>query len=409
MRDREIIKEIHSSDIKAKIVEVGCGTPIASELFSIAGASNTIYSVESPYSREAFDEKYGSIYGRAVSAERVRSVVNACEQEMIEEKYNTVVATSFQVGDETNRVATHGWIAISFNIVEDDDAGDYLESNTKFYHVSIHQPLKRQDYIKLIGEIGVLLLSSRNETIIDNVCVDIVLNEDLSFDKITTLKYIEQSRFYEQATVFKSNGIVDRLESITRGNDQLIYYKGSFNPIQNAHTEVIRVCKELYKNAYPVFAISVDTFQKGEQEPESILDRINLINQMGYDVVVLNNPLFLQNLKFIRNKFKGKVIFPMGLDTINRLVMDYIYEGKLHSDQMILDFANSQIVCLNRTGNEKNDLLLNTDVEVVQYVENFYHEISSTAVRKYLSEKNYDEVKKLVPEEIFDNIVKNWQ
>lgn len=393
---KEIIQEIHNSDIKAKIVEVGCGTPITTELFKIAGASNTVYSVESPYSREAFDDMYGNIEDRAVSVERVKSVVDKCKQSMYDKKYNTIVATTFQIGDETNKISTHGWIAIC------------IDNNIKYYHISIHQPAKRAIYIKMIGEIGVLLLSSRNDTIIENACVDIVLNEDLSFDKITTLKYIEKSRFYEQASVFKSDGIVDRLESITRENDQLIYYKGSFNPIQNAHTEVIKVCKELYQNAYPVFVISVDTFQKGGQAPESILNRIELINQIGYDVVVLNNPLFLQNLKFIRNKFKGKVIFPMGLDTINRLVMDYIYEGKLHSNQMILDFANSQIVCLNRTGNEKNNLLLNSDVEVVQYVENFYHEISSTTVRKYLSEKKYDEVKKLVPEEVFDNIIKKW-
>jgi len=394
----KIIKHIHNSDTKLMLVEVGAGTPISQKLFSVSGASNTIYSVESPYSREAFNIKYGISNNRAVSAERLNSIKNYYTEDLNSNKFNTLMCTTFQIGDMKNETSTHGWIMLSIN-----------EKSTKYYHISIHESMSRKKYIDYIGKIGILLLDSKNEIIPNDCCVDIVLNENLEYDKETTLKFINNSKKIECVSVFTKDGTIDRLESITRTADKLIYYKGSFNPIQKAHIEVMKVCKKLHNDAYCMFAISLDTFQKGNQTIESIINRIEYINNMGYDVIILKNPLFIQNVKFLRNKYKSKIILPMGLDTINRLVLDYINDNKLNTNDLILDFVNCQIICLNRTGNEKNDLLLSTNIEIIKYVENFFHEISSTDVRKYLQDKNYDAVKKLIPNEIYQKVIDSFK
>ncbi len=403
---KEIIKQIHESDTKVMIVEIGAGTPISTELFSVAGASNTIYSVESPYAREAFDEKYGQIEERAVSYQRLQEIFKYHELDG-NKNYNTVIATTFQVGDKTNKVATHGWIGLK------------TKSDVRYYHISIHEPLNREEYIKRIGKIGVLIL---NGGYFNNSYIDIVLDgvdplKDCYFEKSdfipgfdyqSTLEFLSRNTEVDQMTVFKRDNTIDRLESVTRTDKEIVLFKGSFNPVSKAHQEVMQECKKLYPDSNQIFEISVNTFQKGKQEIESLVKRIQLINELGYDVIVNSRPLFKDTFDFIRNKFKGKLIFPMGLDTLNRVIMDYINNGEIHANDMICDFYNAQFICLNRNGNDKNNLLLKTNVEIVKYVEDFYHAISSTEIRKHLADGNFDKVKDIVPDVLHETIKNNW-
>lgn len=396
---REIIQKIHDSNTKAMIVEIGAGAPISSLLFSIAGASKTVYAVESPYSREAFDNKYGNLGVRAVSYERIQEVF--LHHPVRDNKnYNTVIVTTFQVGDKTNEVSTHGWIGI--NTID----------SCKYYHISIHEPLKREEYIKIIGEVGVSILNGGG---FDNSYIDIVLDgTDLDenfkpkFDHHSTLEFLSRNIETDQMSVFTKDNTIDRLEYLTRSDDEIVLFKGSFNPISKAHEEVMQVCKGLYPKSNQVFEISINTFQKGKQDIDSLVNRIQLINKLGYDVIVNSKPLFKDTFDFLRNKFKGKLIFPMGLDTLNRLIMDYINNGDIHANEMICDFYNAQLICLNRNGNEKNNLLLKTDMEIVKYVEDFYHEISSTDIRKHIEDGDFEKVKEIVPVALHDMIKNNW-
>ena len=391
----KLIQEIHDSKTKAMIIEIGCGTPISTLLFSVAGASNSVYAVESPYSREAFDKAYGKIDFRAVSSERLQEIFEF-HKVTDNDNFNTVVATTFQVGDETNKVSTHGWIAIK------------TTESVRYYHISIHNSMTRKEYISTVGEIGIKLLHSNNETIPSDCYVDIVLDNNRNTDYKTTLEFLANNTDTEQMSVFKADNTIDRLESVTRNNDTLVLFKGSFNPVSKAHLEVMDECEKLYPNSKKIFSISIDTFQKGVQEVDSLIKRIELINELGFDIIMYNKPLFKNSLDFLRQKYKGKVIYPMGMDTINRLVMDYIYEGKLHTNEMICDFNNAQLICLNRNGNEKNNLLLKDNVEIIKYVENFYHEISSTDIRKHIENGDFEKVKEIVPNELHDIIKNKW-
>ena len=389
---KEIIKNIHDSNTKVMIVEIGAGVPISSLLFSITGASKTVYAIESPYSREAFDKKYGNIDSRAVSSERIHHIFKYYKP-IDNDDYNTVIVTTFQIGDETNKISTHGWIGIK------------TVNSLKYYHVSLHEPLIREEYIKIIGKIGIQLL---NGGYFKNSYIDIVLNEDFSCDYYSTLEFLSRNIETDQMSVFKRDGIIDRLESVTRTDNEIVLFKGSFDPISSAHEEVMVECKKLYPKSNQMFEISVNTFGKGKVNIESLFNRIELINKLGYDVIVNSQPLFKNTFDFIRNKFKGKIIFPMGLDTLNRLIMDYIKDGEIHANEMICDFYNGQLICLNRNGNKKNNLLLKTDVEIVKYVENFYYEISSTEIRKHIEDGNFEKVKAIVPTVLHDMIKKKW-
>ncbi len=75
MNIEDYIQSINDSDTKLRVLEVGTGTPIANNFFKYSGASKTIYSSESYYAREAFDEKFGICQSRAVSAERLNMML----------------------------------------------------------------------------------------------------------------------------------------------------------------------------------------------------------------------------------------------------------------------------------------------------------------------------------------------
>lgn len=394
---KTIIEEIHNSDIYGAFIETGCGIPISEALFNVAGASNTVYFAQSPYSREFFQTEYQvkNPKLRSVSPENLQSVLESEKISALFEsnKINTLYVSSFQVGDETNKISTHGWILFKY------------KETLKYYHISIHEKMSREYYIKRICENGIKLLHAKNESIPEECDVDITLNHDLSYDKKTTLQLISKMNTKEQFSVFYKNK-VDRLESLTRENDSLIIFKGSFKPVQIAHKYIIeRSIAKYHTNA--VFMISVNVFQKGRQNEDSVLNRIELLNELGYPVIVCSKPFFKDNINFIRNKFDSskKIILAMGLDTVNRLMDDYKTNDFYDLAKMKEDFKNINIFCFNRNGSNINEFIKDESIFYFETTE--FEEISSTKIRELLKNNDNEEIKKIVPTEIYDKVIKN--
>lgn len=378
----EIIKEINNSDTFARIIEIGAGVGVSNLICQYSGSSETIYSVESPYSREAFERKFGKYEHRAISYEKLKLINDNLQTktELELNYYNTILSSTFQVGNETNITSTHGWFSLN------------IKGECKYYHVSIHDALVRTEYQKIIGEIGVKLLHSKNENVFEDSNIDIVLNADLSYNKNMTLDFIKNDN--NGCTVFKKNDTIERIESITRDVEDLIIYKGSFNPPTLAHIEIADVANIKYNNSV-IFSISINTFQKGVQNIESVLDRIHMINILGYDVLVLNTPFFKDSVEILRKKYFGRLIYPIGLDTINRLALDYTNNVEHFKN----DFNNVKFLCNLRSGYEFNDiskLLLSNDHIDVSEIENSF--LSSTMIRN----GGIEEIEKYTPKEIQD-------
>lgn len=376
----DIIKEISNSDTFAKVIEIGAGVGVSHLIYQYSGASKTIYSVESPYSREAFEIKFGKDEHRSVSCEKLK-FINDNTQIQTELKlgyYNTLLSSTFQVGNESNSMSTHGWFSLN------------IKGKSKYYHVSIHDTLTRIEYQNIIGEIGVRILHGKNTNIFEDSNIDIVLNDDLSYDKYTTLNIIQNDIY--GCSVFKKDETVDRIESITRDVENLIIYKGSFNPPTLAHVEIADLANIKY-NTNTVFSISINTFQKGIQNIESVLDRIKMINMLGFDVLIVNTPFFKDSVEILRNKYVGRLIYPIGVDTINRLALDYTN----NVEQFKIDFDNVKFLCNLRSGYDFNDiskLLLSNDHIDVSEIEN--SSISSTMVRN----GGVEEIEKYTPKQI---------
>jgi nicotinic acid mononucleotide adenylyltransferase len=402
---KELIRQINESPTFARILEVGAGVPIANEMFSYAGASRTVYSSESYYSRDAFAKVFGESKHRAVSAEKLKDINEhpSIVEDLKNGLYNTVLSTTFQVGDETNSMSTHGWICINVE-------GTCI----RYYHISLHNPNSRLGHIKNIGEIGILLLHANNSSIPNDCCVDIVLDENLKPLHKETLDFLSHSTG-DMMAVFTTKGI-DRIESITRDVDALIVYKGSFNPPSLSHKEIIETSIDLYEgNKKAVFCLSYNTFQKGIQSVESFLERVELLNKLGYDVIISSKPLFKNTYDFIRLKYAGLIVFPQGVDTINRMADDYIHsigQEKIKNffdlNSFKKDFKNTEFLIFQRDNEEIKSLVQENlvDSNLVRIIDSEYTSISSTNIRNLVNQGEFDKVKELVPTEIYNEVIK---
>jgi nicotinic acid mononucleotide adenylyltransferase len=404
----KLIKKIHQSDIYGVFIESGCGVPVASALLKVSGASDTIYMSENPYSRDYFAEVYGNETEpdnyRSVSPEHLSKVLNSQRFSTLFTKgrINIIYSATFQLG-EMNDKSTHGWIGIKFKTLN-ESGNNY---SLKYYHISIHEPLSRKEYIERIGENGLKLVMAGNQEVPDDCDVDIVLNEDLSPDYERTLNFIANLRTKEQFSIFYPDKI-ERMENITRNNESLILFKGSFNPVQNAHLHIIKRSEEKFPGAAAYFMISFNAVQKGIQSYQSIMTRIKLLWELGYGVIVCNNQYFKNNINFLRYKFPEDkpVILSMGLDTLSRLLQDY---NGVEKDQQLLrliqDFKNVKFFCMNRTGVELPEFITNAPTNIFTFEKSGLEELSSTKIRELL-EKNYiTEVKKIVPEKVFELLI----
>lgn len=385
------IQELNLSNIFIKFFETGSGVPTSSLIMDYSGASKTIHSVESLYSKDAFDERFYTDE-RFVSVERLKLIMESDEiiNNIKNGKYNTCFASTFQVGSD---ISTHGWIGIRYN----DDIN--------YYHISIHEHKTRKEYIQLIGEIGLKLLTKIIGIENNDYCVDIVLDSNLNYNHKETLYFLTQNKNLENASIFKSNNSICRIEDILRETEELVLYKGSFNFIHNQHLDIMN--KSLSINNKGLFCISVNTYQKISN---NILKRIEYINDLGYDVLVLNKPLYIDNINFIRNKFKGKIILPMGEDTLERFLSSYKNIKFIHTDnvghcvynseQIENDFVNCEFISYLR-----NEINIDIDCKIIKKENNDFNDISSSNMRKWIEEKNHVELQKIVPNKILNKII----
>lgn len=372
---KEIINNINNSDMFIRILECGAGMPVSNKIFQYANASKTVYSAESYYSRTAHDYIFGQINERAVSVERLKHIMKQTESK----DYNTLFCSTFQVCEELT-LSTHGWVGIKYK--------DLI----RYYHISIHKNFTRKKYIKLIGNSGIkLLYDILNNTVSEDTFVDIVLDENLKPLYKETLEYVTNHKKYEQMTVIYPNKI-DRLDSITRDTDNLSIYKGSFNPITNAHIEILNLSD---KDAY--FCISSDTIDKGKIDIESLMNRIQMIQATNNRVIVCNKGLFETNLKFIRLKYKNKITFLLGTDTLTRLLKNYSKKDFKET------FENTDFICAVRDNTGFNYKLPNVYIKEINY--SF---LSSSIIRDGIN-KDIDMVLEDVPQEIIKylNFYKN--
>ena len=443
------IKRIHESEVFGCFVETGC-LALTPKLMEVAGASKTVFTAQVPYNKEFEHMKYPEAAGeRAVSQELTKAIVNAwmprektiganpnaqlAKTEINNDNYwhyanedasriNFVYASTWQIGDETNKVSTHGWVGIWSKL-------NKKECRT-YYHISIHEKMTRKGYIDTIAKIGVDIIVSLldGETLPADCYVDRVTDDDLGEIRSEIFEMMTKST-RENFLTF-DNGKMVRLEDLFRDKEDIVIFKGSFNPPHIAHLEAAKMAEEHFRTK-PVMMIAMEIYQKGWVAPSDMVSRVKMLNDLGYSVIVTLNGYFNRNVEYIRQKFKQPIAFVVGVDTVNRIIdssykilgkkneIDTYFDNIGKGDQKFLDlysnvhneitkfekdFENVKFFVIDRPGFERAKELTTwlKDYCIWKFME---HPISSTKIRELHEAGKHEDIKTLVPDEVYQNLL----
>lgn len=393
---RAKINNIHSSDIFGIFIETGCGQPISAKLFTVAGASKTVYLAESPYNKDYQHQKYDNKNFRAVSLESIEKILDYWQINKPEE-VNTTIVTSFQISD-ANDIINHGWIG-------------YQYKETRFYyHVTLSgKKERRESIIDYIGRVGINILEAKNDL---NVLkqfanesfytfgIDIIADRN---KKSLLRESLEMIEYANECPITIIDGKVKRLEEVIRGKS-LILMKGSFNPIHNHHLNMMKKSQQIaYLETTACFAISFDTYQKQIPDIDNLIFRINSLNKLGYPVIVFKIPYFDRNIEYLRARlFEDEIFLPLGGDTANRLLESSYNNFSTEKDieSFKQNFQKVKFFCFNRAGYETTGLI--KGVNNFEIFEDDPRPESSTEIRQLYKEGKLEEIKKLIPLEVYD-------
>jgi hypothetical protein len=340
------IKEIHDSNLYGVIIEAGCSATIASTLMNVAGSSKTIHRCEQPYSKEYQETLYGN-FKRSVSREWIKSVLEI--EATKSDKINFVLASSWQLMDPNDPLQyTHGWIGLfdiqrnvkhylHFTFRRDFFTGynaltdKYKEEYTNYKDQ--YDSRDRKDILDVIGKLAVGILHTAIDGDIEKLSfitsngffneakqvLDMAyINDDVNYHLlINTLEKVKKDYFL----VFDKTGII-RIEDLMRKADSFIIQKGSFNPLHHAHVEIMNRSKQKYTEATPVFLVSTYRYDKPHINYDELKDRIKTITEAGYPFIICKSVLFYETFDLLKKwSYNKKLLFPVGTDTINRIIM----------------------------------------------------------------------------------------
>lgn len=386
------IQRIHESDMFGIFIEMGLGNPVSSKLCEVPGASNTVFCAENPYNAD-YSRKLFGIEGRIVSLEAVRKIMNSDHVTNLwfkDSKINTVFVSSFQIGNRNDK-STHGYVGIKY------------KDEVKYYHVSIHHPSNRTENIRLIVETCLNLLTNEDYTYVDGVW-----DSNLKPLYDNTFHYLNKG---QHGFAYVNNGNILRLEDLLRSaNEGLIVYKGSFNPITNAHLKLMSESSKQYPNFKTCFSISLNTFGKNTPNWDNLNQRIQLINKLGHSVLLYQSPLFDSMHRSLQYKYDKDIVYVMGADTANRYLDNdpwlWLQNRKfLVFDRKISNLEEKWTEVAKRQLISKLDYMNELPKDCNFIHSNFTD--SSTQIREAIRNNNLESVKEMIPAEIYDDLIGN--
>lgn len=454
----EIINELCSkSKLGIFISESGLG--IAQKFYDRPLASNIIYQSNVLYSKyNDITKELGYLdtndkNKRIVSFNYVNDLSNYyIDKYKDNDAVNLIVTASFQVGEYC---LNHGYVSISF-----------IEKNSQFKHLSFHITSKvfdkklSNDYISnaIIKLIHHYFYNNDTKKITsylpeggiynDNLInIDIInngFNEPL-INELLTLRNV----YYKCTSGFlvTKNEKLDRIDSYIRdindSNKEFYVFKGSFNILHNHHLKIINTFSD--KNKHLLMSISVNSYGKTLVDNQDLIERIDIINKIGYDVYINFEPLFsdfTNNLSYLFNFINLKNIkFLLGYDVFTRLIKEeyknitgeyeyyYNYFNNTYSSNQLSQIIHKvNFIILDREDpsitEEKikfNDKFINkvnklypVTKDLFQFSKkvDFESHISSTKIRGLIAEYKetnnsqiLEEIQKLVPKIVYNRII----
>ncbi len=320
--------------IYGSFAEIGAGQEVAATFFRIGGSSGTIAYTHSAYDMKISDSMYGKC-SRYVCEDRLKQMLDIefenlqntipkrAEQSRFFAFANTVESLNYH---KTNQ--GQGWVGIKYQLEKGGSANEII------LHVKMHDN-SHQEQQKALGILGVNLIHaaySKYEKITEFL-------EDISYrlpkDKLEIDMCSVKGQDYEHvdnrlialllvkqgltdATIFDQTGsVVQASDALYKKN--IFLMRGRFRPATKVHVDMVSTGLDSFLKDSDVDPERVqvlleltlkDLTADGKISIKDFLDRADLLNAMGYTVMVSNYLKHYKMIEYLSDFARG---FKMGV------------------------------------------------------------------------------------------------
>ncbi len=336
--------------------EIGGGQEVSRNFFQAGGASGTIAKTISAYDKQYSDILYSNNLAskRYVSCQRL--------EEMLDCEYGQLVSmlgdkregpTRFFVYADTVSTInyrkdniSHGWIGCRFQLEPDAEPNEVI----------IHVGLNEKDNILQQNTLGIagvnLLYACLYHYDRPNIFIQSLL-DNLSTDRMEItmirmngpqLSYVDNRLLAVQLVKNRmTNAIMfDRQGNVQEPADMLykmnvLAFRGSFRPITFAGFDILKSSYGLFKrdedydksNTLSFCEITIDNLMAPDDsdiDERDFLDRVDLLNGMGQNVMVSNFREFYKMVHYFSGFRINKLRLVVGADTFAKIFDQKYYE-----------------------------------------------------------------------------------
>ncbi len=336
------------------IAEIGGGQEVAREFFLAGGASGTIAKTISAYDKTFSDHLYNQGQsGRYVSLNRLEKMLEAEYNELVKllnDKRNDKLrffsfANTVEILNYRKSNQGHGWLGMKTELTTPG------QPNEVVIHVRLLENDSAQQQFTL-GTLGVNLIYACFYYHHDpNVFLQSLL-DNLDFDRVeVTMARITgpDFRFVDNRLLcvqLVKNGMTpavmfDRYGEVHQPSDFLykknaLVLRGRFRPITYVGFDILKTSYALFKedkcfkpeNTLQICEITLyNLLEKGEINERDFLDRVDLLNGMGQNVLVSNFREFYKLVDYFNrfNILNLRVI--LGVPTFTRVLEKQYYKN----------------------------------------------------------------------------------
>ncbi|OFX30374.1 MAG: hypothetical protein A2X08_14325 [Bacteroidetes bacterium GWA2_32_17] len=335
------------------IAEIGGGQEVAREFFRAGGASKTIAKSISAYNKTFSDSIYKSKSERYVSEVRLKKMleVEYSELSKLLDNIRGKTSTFFAFANTVETInykkdnKGHGWLGIRFQLTSQSKPNDVI------IHAILHEndTMLQQKTLSVLG-INLIFASFYLHNNIDEFLISLL--DNLSDDRLEiNMISVSGSAFTTLDNRLLSVKLVkfgltpvsmfDRYGEVQQPGD-MVYNKnvmllrGSFRPI--TYIEI-----DMLKSGFATFKKDVDfeddtsvvlcemtlnnLLDKGEFHEKDFLDRVDLLNGMGQNVMISNFKEFYRLSAYFSQFNINNLRMIMGADILKKVIDEKYYEN----------------------------------------------------------------------------------
>ena len=349
--NRKALKLNLDTNFYGSFAEIGGGQEVARNFFTAGGASGTIAKTISAYDKSFSDSLYNqNKSGRYVSEVRLQKMLQREYAELIALLTDRNPETSFFAFANTVEVLnfsksnySHGWMGVKFQ----------LTPKQKPNLIIMHVKLLENDGMlqqRTLGILGVnLLYACKYFNQNPNIFLQ-SLTDNLSMDRfrITMMRmsgpdldYVDNRLLGVQLV---KNGMTKAIMFDNKGNVQqpsemlykknVLAFRGSFRPITYISKDILNESLNLFqkdedytsKNTLSFCEITLNNLlSKGEINERDFLDRVDMLNKIGQNVMVSDIREYYKLVDFFSQFNIRKLRIVMGIPTLESVLDEKYY------------------------------------------------------------------------------------